>query len=392
MARVPRGWDRYTLGLVPELLALGYDVVALYRGSDALGGDLLGSLPCPSLDVASRSGLQWEQIAVPAALRRCGADVYLAPSEHGVPFSSPCPVVLTVHSVTAHSYSALIRAGALSGRVEDFVGYRFRRFTPRYAYWRAQVALAAHLCVPSTLCADEVVTHLGVSRGRLTVVPLAPAPEFSLPTTESTHRRAVLSRLDIGSLYALYVGGYEPHKNVEGTLAAFAAARSALPDLQLVTIGTGIVPERVHTAAARLGLVIGRDVICCSNLRDELPALYDGAAVFISLSWRETFGLPALEAVCRGLPAVVSAWGAAPEVLRGDAECVEPCDIDSAAAALVRACRSDQSMRRLNTAALSRFTWRRSAAIVSRVCESVASGTDGARSGHDAWSATERTR
>jgi hypothetical protein len=61
----------------------------------------------------------WEQVAVPQALRRGEFDLYHAPAEHGIPVLSRRPTVLTVHSVTMHSYADLIRQGQLTGHLRE---------------------------------------------------------------------------------------------------------------------------------------------------------------------------------------------------------------------------------------------------------------------------------
>src|SRR5260370_12436000 len=120
---VLRGWDRYTVGLVKELVRLGVEVTLFYRDRQPLHAPHLADLGCAVLGLRDRGGLYWEQAAVPLALWRGKYDLFHAPAEHGVPLASPCPVVLTVHSVTVHSYDNLVRRGLLPGRVRDYLGY-----------------------------------------------------------------------------------------------------------------------------------------------------------------------------------------------------------------------------------------------------------------------------
>ena len=112
-----RGWDRYTVGLVRELAARGVEVVLLHRAGEPVREEHVRGLGCRTQAVEARRGLAWEQVAVPLALLRGGFDVYHAPAERGVPLVAPCPTVLTVHSVTLHSYASFIRRGLLPGTV-----------------------------------------------------------------------------------------------------------------------------------------------------------------------------------------------------------------------------------------------------------------------------------
>jgi glycosyltransferase involved in cell wall biosynthesis len=325
---VLRGWDRYTVGLVGELVRQGIDVTLFHRAREPLHQPHVEKLGCRIIGLQDRGGLYWEQVAVPLALWRGRYDLFHAPAEHGVPLAAPCPVVLTFHSVTLHSYADLVRRGQLPGRVRDYLGCGGRPSlrTPAATYLNAQIARADHIVVPSAFCRDEVIRFLRVAPTRVSVTPLAVHEQFRRPVSAPEARQVVLTRLGIKRPYLLYVGGYEPHKNVPGLLAAFAAVKAARPDLTLVLVGSKALPETLPALAARLGLEPDRDVRFLLNLTNDLTDVYDGAELFVSLSWRETFCLPALEAMTRGVPVVASSWGAMREVVADSARLVDPRD------------------------------------------------------------------
>lgn len=356
-----RGWDRYTLGLAGALARPGLELVLLHRAGHAPPGEHVAGLDADLIGIGDRGGVWWEQVALPRALDRLAVDVYHAPAEHGVPFRARQRSVLTIHSVTAHSYAHLVRCGTLPGTPADYLGPHARpgAWTAGNAYWHLQARGAAHVLTPSEFARAEVVRFLRIPPERVTVTPLAVARQFLEPPRSADEREATLQRLGVRQPFILYVGGYERHKNVAGTLRAAAALRRERPEVSLVTVGTkGVAPDLQEMARA-LGLVPGRDLVPLADLTTELPDLYDEAAVFLSLSWRESFGLPALEALARGLPAVVSAWGAAPEVLGDAATFVDPRDPESAARAVLERLDPDQRERRrahLRRRA-ERFSW-----------------------------------
>ena len=119
---VLRGMDRYTVGLVGALVRAGVRVTLFHRAREPLHAPHVAGLGCAVVALADRSGVHWEQVALPAALRRGRFDVYHATAERGVPRVAPCPVVLTIHSLTAQSYGRLIARGLLPGAVRDYVG------------------------------------------------------------------------------------------------------------------------------------------------------------------------------------------------------------------------------------------------------------------------------
>jgi len=371
VCKVPRGWDRYTLAVARELAAAGHDVVFIHRRGSVVEDSLLSRSGLAALAPADHGGIHWEQIALPAALARWNADVYLATIEHGVPLWAPCPVVLTLHSVTPHSYRDLVASGTLPPPLRAYLGYDFRTSTWRYAYWRSQVQRAAHLIAPSAYCRDEIVRLLGVSGERVTVAPLALADEFRAPRASEDVRADALRRHGVRLPYVLYVGGYEPHKNVRGAIRAFALTRRGAPSLQLVLVGTGSVSDAIVEFARQQHLEGDGNIRFLSDIASDLPALYDEAAAFISLSWRESFGLPALEAAVRGTPVVVSGWGAAREVLGDAAMFVDPRDVEAAAAALLRGIGVPAHRRALSPAVSARFSWKQTAAAMLDVCNRV---------------------
>src|SRR5262245_47283812 len=90
---VLRGWDRYTVGLVGELVKLGVEVTLFHRLREPLHQPHVENLGCRVIGLADLGGLHWEQVAVPMALWRGRYDLFHAPAEHGVPLAAPCPVV-----------------------------------------------------------------------------------------------------------------------------------------------------------------------------------------------------------------------------------------------------------------------------------------------------------
>ncbi len=358
-----RGWDRYTVGLVRELVARGVEVVLLHTPREPVRAQHVEGLGCRTQAVEdTRGGMYWEQVALPLALRRGGFDLYHAPAERGVPLVAPCPTVLTVHSVTYHSYHQLVTRGLLPGTVRDYTGVDFRPYSRAALYSLAQCRRAGHVLTPSEFARREVVEFLGLPPQRVSTTLLAVHEHFHRPPRPPAEREALLRRLGVRRPFLLYVGGFERHKNTEGLLEAFRRVREARPELQLLLVGTKAVPEALVQRATGLGLRPGEDVVFQVNLGEELVDLYDEAAALVTLSWRETFCLPLLEAMTRGTPVVGSAWGASPEVVGDVGTLVDPRDAAAAADAILRVLAEDREALapRLRERAAA-FSWARCA-------------------------------
>jgi len=159
---VLRGWDRYTVGLVGELVRQGVEVSLFHRKRQPLHRAHVANLGCDVVGLSDLGGIHWEQVVVPNALRRGNFDIFHAPAEQGVPLTAPCPVVLTFHSVTSNSYLDLIQRGLLRGQLSDYLGYeKPKALSIANIYFRAQIGRASHILTPSDFCREEVVNFLG---------------------------------------------------------------------------------------------------------------------------------------------------------------------------------------------------------------------------------------
>jgi len=106
-----------------------------------------------------------------------------------------------------------------------------------------------------------------------------------------------------------------------------------------------------------------------------LSALYESAGVLAFPSLYEGFGLPLLEAMAHGLPAVVGETGALPELGGKVAVLVDPQDVDAIAGGLEQVLTDAPLRERLRAASLDRakeFTWERSADLTRQALREIA--------------------
>jgi glycosyltransferase involved in cell wall biosynthesis len=152
--------------------------------------------------------------------------------------------------------------------------------------------------------------------------------------------------------FILAVGTVEPRKNYLRLLAAYRRLRGRHGSLPFIINGRPGVPDLV--IAGRAGWAYGdtlQRIAAEPGVRylghvDEptLAALYESASVLAFPSLYEGFGLPLLEAMAHGVPAVVGEAGALPELALGAALSVDAKDEDAIASALERLL-ADESLR-----------------------------------------------
>lgn len=228
-------------------------------------------------------------------------------------------------------------------------GERLRALVP----WSLERAHA--VIVPTQTIATELLDAYPIDPELVHVTPEGVSPVFFGATPLAD---AALERMGIYPPFALAVGTAAPRKNLSTLLRAWDLARPDLKGWSLVLAGPkGWGPELPET----------RGVIPIGWVGDEtLPGLLAAADLFCYPSLYEGFGLPPLEAMATGTPALVGRYSVAEEVLGDAAWLVDPVDVDGLAGALVTIGTDTGVRRRLSMAGKGRavgFTWERTARL-----------------------------
>ncbi len=249
--------------------------------------------------------------------------------------------------------------------IHDLAFLRYPEFMTAESqrYYNAQIQRSANeadaIIVNSEATKAETVAQLSIDPNKITVTHLAPAAEFS--PASAAQIETVKQVHNIVGDYLLYVGTFEPRKNVPGLLSSYAIACNAQKNApNLVLVGnTGWLFDDVTQQIEDLG--IAHKVQFLSDISGaDLPALYSGAKAFILISHYEGFGLPVLEAMACGTPVITSNIGALPEIA-GEAALLVEKDDHAAVANSIDAILQDIKMAdQLRVAGLKRaaeFSW-----------------------------------
>jgi len=279
--------------------------------------------------------------------RRCAAwraDVLLAALTIG-PVRGEVPFVSVVHDLTPWSHPEWHAARTLVG------------FLP---LWERTAEQAARLVCVSQTTADDLQRRYPETAPRVRVVLNGVDPELT-PGTDPAAAEMTRRRFAQGRRYILYLGTLEPRKNVEtlvGACERLWSARRSRPDLVLAG-GVGWKTSNLHRRIARSPF---RDKIHVTGYapREVARELYRGAEVFVFPSLAEGFGLPLLEAMACGAPAVASTAPALREVGGDVALYADPRDTEAFARQIERALEDTSLAEQLRRAGPERaraFSW-----------------------------------
>jgi glycosyltransferase involved in cell wall biosynthesis len=320
-----RGWNRYTVNLLAELPSLG---ISLFLYTDkALHKSHLARLPKDSYSIRIAPKMRyalWEQCWLPQQCAADEVDLLHSPFNFGLPWSSVCPRVLTLHDAIDQVY---YRNGATWKDKLNLHALRGRLYP-----WIARTR-AHHIITDSEHSKSDLVEHLRIPAEKITVIHDAAGSIFHevvLPIERCRVRR----QHQLAQSYVFYVGGWEKRKNIQFLLKAFAAAK--LCQTELVLAG-GQDYERAELSRLADGLGIANQVRMLDWVEDiDLPALYEEALCFVYPSEYEGFGLQLCEAMAAGCPTLAARATSLPEVLSGGGETFSLSNMDELTALLKR--------------------------------------------------------
>lgn len=257
---------------------------------------------------------------------RARLDLFHAP-HFTIPWTS-CPVVATLYDAIPFHYP-----------LRNPVAFSYIAFMMQRAARRAERILAI-----SHAAKRDLVDALDCDPDKVTVIHLGVGEAF--------FRSDVPRATDLGS-YFLFVGRPARHKNIETLLDALAIVRRRNGGVRVVLAGGK------HESRGDAGVIVSGFVD-----DERLLELYCGAIAVVMPSFMEGFGLPPLEGMALGTPAITSNAPALVEVT-GDAALHFDASSASDLAEAMERLTTDHDLRALlsqrGRERAQAFTWRRCA-------------------------------
>ena len=302
----------------------------------------------------------WEQVALPSAIREIKPDIIHCTS-NTAPLFCPAPLVLTLHDIIflekrAHNNKSMYQN----------MGWYYRRFVvPRVlAKCKQIITVSQFECnrIRETLHLPEeqiIAIHNGFSNRFHPLKETYTVTKKYIPAKE----------------YLFFLGNTDPKKNTPCTLKAYSiyVKQSSNP---LPLLIADLKEEVIHQILKQEGIEEIKPMLYSPGYitHSDLPAIYNGAKIFIYTSLRESFGIPLLEAMACGTPVVTSNTSAIPEVAGEGAILVDPTDADAIAAQILKL-EQDAGYREQQIAygleRTKQFSWQHTAEQLLKVYQSI---------------------
>ncbi len=299
-----RGWNRYTINLLIELSSLGIEFF-LYS-DQPLHESYLAKLPKDSYQIRIASPMRyvlWEQYWLPKQCEKDKVDILHCPMNFGLPWSSPCPRVLTLHDAIDQVYYSRDQSWHQQ--------FNFVNIQSRMYHWIARTR-ADKIITVSQYSKDDIVKYLQIPEHKVTVIYEAADARFH-QTVSDAERLHVRNCYKLNSPYIFYIGGWEKRKNIPFLVRAFAQAN--LEGVDLVLAG-GQNEQRAALVQLAESLGIANRLRLLGWVDDvDLPALYAEALCFVYPSVYEGFGLQLCEAMVSDCPVLAAKATCLPEIL-----------------------------------------------------------------------------
>ena len=294
----------------------------------------------------------WEELQLGEVILDIGSnlDIYHIPQNGiGMPRQKSCSFVITLHDVIPLT-------------MPDTVGPYYRR---KFIESIPNVLERTDAIITvSEFSKKDICMELEVSPDMVHVTKLA-AEDIYAPMDKASSKHFIKNQYGIEKDFFLYVGGFNPRKNIPSLLMAFAYIKSKLSrPFNVVILGKpGPSYDDLMKLCEKLKIV--DDCIFTGYIPvPDMPYFYNAAEVFVYPSLYEGFGLPLVEAMACGTPVVTSDITSIPEVVGDAAIKVCPMDYETIGENLLRLIEDRTLYKEMSKRALARaklYSWDKTA-------------------------------
>jgi L-malate glycosyltransferase len=267
--------------------------------------------------------LQREGVDVIALDRKPGPDLRVA-RRLAAELKARDIEVVHAHQYTPFFYTAMGRLlGLHDARV---ILTEHGRHYPDVVSWKRRAfnhllldAMADEVNAVAEFSARALWEKDGFSRARINVIENGIDLTRYGSTPSASSRSAARAALGLADdlAYVACVARFHPVKDHATLLRAFARVAAARPSAHLLLVGDGPLRPELTSLASSLSLT---NRITFMGVRRDVPEILQAVDVFALTSVSEGQSITLLEALASGVPAVVTAVGGNPEIVRDNVD------------------------------------------------------------------------
>ncbi|MDO4542531.1 MAG: glycosyltransferase family 1 protein [Bacillota bacterium] len=236
----------------------------------------------------------------------------------GLPQVSSCPTVVTIHDLIP-----LI--------MPEYCGSPYREIFQEKIEGIAQNA--DRIIAASHSTKRDIIRLLRIPPQKITVIYQGISPIYHRLNKEAV-KRGLVKNYGIEEDFILYVGGFNPRKNLTALVEAFCLIQEEIPWNLVIAGKEGKRSAEIKELAKKQGET-GRIIFTGYLPTKDLTLFYNGAKTFVYPSLYEGFGLPPLEAAACGTAVIVGNTSSLPEVMADKALYVNPLRSEELARAIL---------------------------------------------------------
>lgn len=234
-----------------------------------------------------------------------GLDVFFLPNLNFVAVSSACRLIVTAHDL---SFERFPETFSWKQRVWHF-----------FVNFRSLVKRASHIIAVSQSTKDDMVSEYQVPGQKISVIHSGITKQFQAMNRNDTGLLRIKQKYSLPYKFILYLGTFEPRKNILALLQAFNALQEyGKPECKkYVLVLAGARGWKYHEIFSAIENSPYREKILLPGFiaDEDKVALYNLASIFVYPSFYEGFGFPPLEAMACGVPVIASHASSLPEIM-----------------------------------------------------------------------------
>ncbi len=194
---------------------------------------------------------------------------------------------------------------------------------------------------------QEAIEYLALDPDTVVNISTAADPMFRPCAPGELAGSDILARVGLTKPFAMYTGGPDRRKNIDGLIKAWAQLAPAVRESHQLAVICSLSEghqRSLRTLASDCGIAADELILPGFVPDEDLVRLYNLAKAFVFPSWHEGFGLPVLEAMACGTAVVAANTSSLPEVVGRDDALFDPMN-ESAIASLLERVLRDEAFR-----------------------------------------------